>query len=98
MDLICPKCHATMRTYERGGIHIDQCAECRGVFLDRGELDRLIDAEADSHPAAGYPSTDPQFAAGYDSYRRPEHHRERHYDDRRHDKRHRGGFLSELFD
>jgi uncharacterized protein len=34
-----------MRTYERNGVHVDQCADCRGIFLDRGELDRLIDAE-----------------------------------------------------
>ena len=34
-----------MRTYERNGVHVDQCSECRGIFLDRGELDRLIDAE-----------------------------------------------------
>jgi uncharacterized protein len=45
MELTCPKCHGTMRTYERNGVHVDQCAECRGIFLDRGELDRLIDAE-----------------------------------------------------
>ena len=34
-----------MRSYERNGITIDQCTACRGVFLDRGELERLIDAE-----------------------------------------------------
>jgi Zn-finger nucleic acid-binding protein len=34
-----------MRTYERNGVHVDQCSDCRGIFLDRGELDRLIDAE-----------------------------------------------------
>jgi Zn-finger nucleic acid-binding protein len=45
MELTCPKCHGTMRTYERNGVHVDQCSECRGIFLDRGELDRLIDAE-----------------------------------------------------
>jgi Zn-finger nucleic acid-binding protein len=45
MELTCPKCHGTMRTYERNGVHVDQCAECRGIFLDRGELDRLMDAE-----------------------------------------------------
>lgn len=44
--LACPKCGADMRTYERSGIHVDQCGECRGVFLDRGELERLMDAEA----------------------------------------------------
>jgi Zn-finger nucleic acid-binding protein len=40
-----------MRTYERNGVHVDQCADCRGIFLDRGELDRLIDAENDWHGA-----------------------------------------------
>ena len=43
--LTCPKCTASMRVYERNGIVIDQCTECRGVFLDRGELERLIEAE-----------------------------------------------------
>lgn len=41
----CPKCHGAMRSYERNGITIDQCTECRGVFLDRGELDHLISME-----------------------------------------------------
>jgi len=45
MELTCPKCHGTMRTYERNGVHVDQCADCRGIFLDRGELERLMDAE-----------------------------------------------------
>jgi Zn-finger nucleic acid-binding protein len=49
MELTCPKCHAAMRTYERNGVHVDQCTECRGIFLDRGELDRLIDAENSWH-------------------------------------------------
>lgn len=59
MELTCPKCHGTMRTYERNGVHVDQCTECRGVFLDRGELERLVDAEASyygggsSRPPAG---------------------------------------------
>lgn len=43
--LICPKCRGEMRTYERNGILIDQCEECRGIFLDRGELEQLLDAE-----------------------------------------------------
>jgi Zn-finger nucleic acid-binding protein len=49
MELTCPKCHGTMRTYERNGVHVDQCSDCRGIFLDRGELDRLIDAENTWH-------------------------------------------------
>ena len=45
MELTCPKCQATMRNYERNGVHVDQCVDCRGIFLDRGELERLVDAE-----------------------------------------------------
>jgi Zn-finger nucleic acid-binding protein len=70
MDLTCPKCHGTMRQYERNNVTVDQCAECRGVFLDRGELEKLIDAEArwadqsqryqpGQHPQAGQ-HPDPQ--------------------------------------
>jgi len=44
--LTCPKCHGTLRTYERNGVTLDQCGDCRGIFLDRGELEHLIDAEA----------------------------------------------------
>ena len=53
MELTCPKCHGPMRTYERNGVHVDQCTECRGIFLDRGELDRLIDAENAYHDRTG---------------------------------------------
>ncbi len=44
--MTCPKCSGEMRRYERSGVDIDQCTECRGIFLDRGELERLADAEA----------------------------------------------------
>ncbi len=43
--LECPKCHGVMRTYARGGLILDLCEDCRGIFLDSGELERLIDAE-----------------------------------------------------
>ena len=44
-DLICPKCQGLMRTYERSGVPLDECADCRGIFLDREKLERLVDAE-----------------------------------------------------
>lgn len=44
--LTCPKCGGPMRTYARNGITIDQCTACHGIFLDRGELERLIAAES----------------------------------------------------
>jgi Zn-finger nucleic acid-binding protein len=44
-QLTCPKCRGQMNQYERNGVVIDQCADCRGIFLDRGELERLAEAE-----------------------------------------------------
>jgi uncharacterized protein len=59
MSLVCPKCKGAMSCYERNGVTIDQCGDCRGLFLDRGELERLIDAEsawksAPAQPQAQY--------------------------------------------
>ena len=72
MELTCPKCHGTMRTYERNGVHVDQCSECRGIFLDRGELERLIDAENSWHgAAAGAPQGRP--AQPSQQYGAPQH-------------------------
>jgi Zn-finger nucleic acid-binding protein len=45
-ELTCPKCRGQMHQYERNGVVIDQCADCRGIFLDRGELERLAEAES----------------------------------------------------
>lgn len=44
--LTCPKCQESMRTYERNGVNVDQCTSCKGIFLDRGELEALINAES----------------------------------------------------
>jgi Zn-finger nucleic acid-binding protein len=66
MELTCPKCHGPMRTYERNGVHVDQCADCRGIFLDRGELERLIDAENawhDKGAVSSSPSSSPSSSS-----------------------------------
>ncbi len=41
----CPLCDVSMREVERRGVRIDVCPECRGVWLDRGELEKLLEAE-----------------------------------------------------
>lgn len=69
--MTCPKCHGEMRVYERSGVTIDQCTECRGIFLDRGELEKLFDAEANwnsrqaSAPQAAAAPPRPQQPGGY---------------------------------
>lgn len=109
--LTCPKCHGDMRSYERSGVHVDQCAECRGIFLDRGELERLIDAEnswADrvtaqpAPPAAPAPPSQPGYASQPDYAMPPSYDQgyDRGYDDYRGKKpyKKRKSFLEELFD
>src|SRR5918997_152178 len=61
--MTCPKCQGEMRTYERNGVHVDQCNDCRGLFLDRGELERLVDAEGSfySEPSAPAPRPDQSY-------------------------------------
>ncbi len=39
----CPVCHIKLQMSERQGIEIDYCPQCRGIWLDRGELDKLIE-------------------------------------------------------
>ena len=47
----CPNCETTLAMSERLGVEIDYCPECRGVWLDRGEIDRLLEAERVPAPA-----------------------------------------------
>lgn len=57
--LVCPKCHGAMRTYVRGGIVVELCEDCRGIFLDKGELERLIDIEGGGWSGIVAEPTDP---------------------------------------
>ena len=41
--LLCPTCRVNLTMSERQGIEIDYCPQCRGVWLDRGELDKIIE-------------------------------------------------------
>jgi uncharacterized protein len=99
MELICPKCRGTMRSYERSGITVDQCSECRGIFLDRGELERLVDAETAFHataaapapvtPAYGSPGGDRDPRVRDDRYREERPRDDRYRDNRDRDDRFR---------
>ena len=80
----CPKCHAELMISDRQGIEIDFCPQCRGVWLDRGELDKIIER------ASRY-SDDDDRDERWRSERRPEHPGDRHYHKRK-------SFWSELFD
>ena len=51
----CPTDGTTLTMSERGGIEIDYCPECRGVWLDRGELDKIIERSLTQAPPAPAP-------------------------------------------
>ncbi|MBB2924347.1 zf-TFIIB domain-containing protein [Cellulomonas cellasea] len=100
----CPIDGADLVMSERQGVEIDYCPQCRGVWLDRGELDKILDraaelagpaaAPAPVQPAQRYPTapypTDPYPSGGY---ARPagEGYRDDR-DDRYRDERHRGDY------
>ncbi|MFF8194339.1 zf-TFIIB domain-containing protein [Streptomyces bobili] len=56
----CPKCHAPMHTYNRNGVQIEQCSNCRGIFLDYGELEALTRVESQWTQPAPPPPAAPQ--------------------------------------
>ena len=82
--MACPNDGAPLVMSERQGIEIDYCPSCRGVWLDRGELDKIIERSG-AHPAPAY-----QRAA-------PAAHDPRRYEQQGHGKR-RKSFLEDLFD
>ena len=63
--MLCPVCKVGLAMSDRQGVEIDYCPQCRGVWLDRGELDKIIErsaaADATQQPAAPSPQA-PQAA------------------------------------
>lgn len=83
----CPTDGTTLVMSERSGIEIDYCPTCRGVWLDRGELDKIIERSF-SQPAPQAPAPAPAHGQ---SYQQPQHGG--HYK-----KKRKESWLSELFD
>jgi Zn-finger nucleic acid-binding protein len=105
-NMKCPVCTiVNLSMSDRQGVEIDYCPQCRGVWLDRGELDKLIErAQAAAPQAAVRAPAPPQYAPPM-----PPQQQQRGYDDRfghgREYKDHsdyrsrkKKGFLGEIFD
>ncbi|UUX95550.1 zf-TFIIB domain-containing protein [Aquabacterium sp. J223] len=90
----CPVCpESTLLMSDRQGVEIDYCPTCRGVWLDRGELDKLVELGARHQPAPVSPS----MARGVDPRARPA------FEDSDFGKHRHGGYrkkswLSDIFD
>lgn len=89
----CPTDNATLVMSERAGIEIDYCPECRGVWLDRGELDKILERATADVPAPA-PAQPQQYAE-------PQYNQPR-YDNRQpqqpYRKKKKEHWLTELFD
>ena len=99
--MACPVDGAALVMSERSGIEIDYCPTCRGVWLDRGELDKIIERSAAAAPPPPPPADRPPPRD--DDVRRHGDDRryggdDRHSHEDRYRRRKRGSFLEELFD
>ena len=89
--MLCPVCHVGLSMTDRQGVEIDFCPQCRGVWLDRGELDKIIERSASVAAAPPPPQAQPQQA----HYRPDRDYRD---DGRYYQKKRKKSFLEELFD
>lgn len=87
--MACPVDGNVLVMSERSGIEIDYCPQCRGVWLDRGELDKIIERGAAASPAAAPPGQPPQGHWGQQPLGQYGHHKP---------YKRRKSFLEELFD
>ena len=82
--MLCPVCHVGLAMTDRQGVEIDYCPQCRGVWLDRGELDEIIERSGQGGAAS---STFAQPSYRPDRDNRPGYQTKR-----------KKSFLEELFD
>lgn len=98
----CPVCKTVdLMMTERQGIEIDYCPQCRGVWLDRGELDKIIERSVGAAPAQAAPAPAPRPAAPQPTYQSQPHAHHGHHDGHHggyYKKKKRESFLSDLFD
>ena len=93
----CPTDGTTLTMSERSGIEIDYCPQCRGVWLDRGELDKIIERSMTQQaPAAAPPAQQP---GGYERGRDQRHDQyQQRYQQQPYRKKKKESWLSEIFD
>jgi Zn-finger nucleic acid-binding protein len=107
--MMCPVCvNVELKMTERQGVEIDYCSKCRGVWLDRGELDKIIELSASQRPAATA-SRQPEVLVDDRNRDRDRDRSDRDRDDRNRDRgdrddwddrgrRKRKSLLGDLFD
>ena len=96
----CPNCEETLVMTERQGMEIDYCPKCRGVWLDKGELDKIIEKSTATESSQNLKHNEEKRGKQYDDdddnvgffNRNPKN------DNNENPNQRKGGFLSNLFD
>jgi uncharacterized protein len=81
----CPHCEETLLMTDRQGIEIDYCPKCRGIWLDKGELEKIMERSGEHY------SNRDNYEADFRKY----HYGDKEYHKHRHKKK---SFLSDFFD
>lgn len=98
----CPNCNETLVMADRQGVEIDYCPKCRGVWLDRGELDKIIERSAayeqqqPQHPQAPLPPQQDHYKDDYKKQYPPQ--QGGYYNDPYYKHKKKKGFLGDFFD
>lgn len=86
----CPVCSETLVLSDRNGVEIDYCPKCRGIWLDRGELDKIIERTAEHYSNRDNYEADQRKYGGHHS------HPKQVYPDQQYRKK--KSFLNDFFD
>lgn len=96
VEMDCPHCSVALVMSDRQGIEIDYCPKCRGVWLDRGELDKIIERSSSVMPQVVQAPSQPQ--APQRQYEQPQAPQRYYEQQQGYGHKRRKSFLEELFD
>lgn len=99
----CPNCEELLVMTERKGVEIDYCPKCRGVWLDKGELDKIIEKSADAESSQNFRQNEEKRKKLYGNENNNDEDEgffnpKGRNDNYKNPERRKGGFLSNLFD
>lgn len=93
----CPVCSVNLVITDRNGVEIDYCPQCRGIWLDRGELDKIIERSNsfESQRRSDRDRDDRVYRESHSSFGQKQYQDKENYE---YKKKKKESFLSDLFD